>query len=129
MFVHKNVKFNGPEGCNITLEITKAAEESGVKEGICSVTVLSESTGIVSIPEKRREILQDILDDLERILPPRTNYRDNCDPVLAAGRTKAALLESSKDFIIHEGRVLTSGNVYLLPFSDNRESSYTIKCC
>ena len=41
MFVHKNVKFNGLEGCNITLEITKVAEESGVKEGICSVTVLS----------------------------------------------------------------------------------------
>ncbi|HIZ79663.1 MAG TPA: YjbQ family protein [Candidatus Lachnoclostridium stercorigallinarum] len=129
MFVQNSVCVKGQKSRDITSEIVKASAESGVKEGICCVSALSEHTGIVSIPEKRQEILEDIRDDLERILPPRTNYRDCCDPELSAGRSRAALLESSKDFIIHEGEVLISGNVYLMPFSDTCECSYTITCC
>ncbi|HJC48921.1 MAG TPA: YjbQ family protein [Candidatus Lachnoclostridium pullistercoris] len=128
MFVLNRVSFKGQSSIDITSEIAKAVSESGVKEGLCSVAVLNENTGIVSVPENRREILEDIWDDLERILPPRTNYRDNSDPERSAGRSRAALLESSKDFIIHEGEALISGNVYLLPFSDACDSSYAIIC-
>lgn len=129
MFVQRTVSFKDLKNCDITAEIRNAATKSGIQEGTCSVTVLSESAGIVSVPENRQEILDDIWDDLDRVLPPRTNYQAACSPELAAGRSKAAFVESSKDFIIHEGEVLTSGNVYLLAFSYIEDCSYTIKCC
>lgn len=129
MFVRNHIGLKSLKSLDITAEIVNAAAESGVKEGVCTVAVLSESAGIVSIPEKRAEILEDIWDDLARILPPRTDYTDSCSPELSAGRSRAALTESSKDFIIHDGKVLISGNVYLLSFSNTEESSYIVKCC
>lgn len=129
MFVQKTVIYQEGNGFDITGEIVRAVKESGIKEGLCCVTALSEHTGIVCVPEKRQEILADIWEDLERILPPRTNYKDSSDPARCAGRSKAALTESSKDFIIHEGEVQTWGNVYLLPFSQEEEGRYAIACC
>ena len=73
--VREKILLDQPGMREIT-ELVKAEMEcSGIAEGVCVITVLDERAAVVAVKRERAEVRRDIMEDLERMFPPRVNYR------------------------------------------------------
>ena len=86
------------EFLNISEYIDAEIRNSDKKEGLCIVTVKNPAAALL-LAENSEDVLSDISEELERLLPPRTNYLSEVSPYEAAGQTMAALLSQSKELI------------------------------
>ena len=58
----------------ITEEVKKAVEESGVKEGLCLVSAMHLTAGVI-VQDDEEGLHEDIWEWLERLAPFRDNYK------------------------------------------------------
>lgn len=129
MFVEKRLEtaFRGYR--SITEEVKEAVAESGVEEGICTVFLPEEETGlsITSFWDERG--LLDLLDEIERNIPARVNYKNQFSPFNASGRVKGAVVGRSTTLLIHGGKLLlgSSQGLVFLEFDGPRERRYCIQ--
>ena len=86
------------EFLNISEYVDNEIKNTDKKEGLCIVTVESPTTALL-LAENDKDVLMDISEELERLLPPRMNYLSKVSPYEAAGQTTAALLSQSKELI------------------------------
>lgn len=86
------------EFLNISEYIDNEIRNTDKEEGLCVVTVESPTTALL-IAENNIDVLTDISEELERLLPPRMNYLSKVSPYEAVGHTMAALLSQSKELI------------------------------
>ena len=114
---------------SITEEVKEAVAESGVEEGICTVFLPEEETGlsITSFWDERG--LLDLLDEIERNIPARVNYKNQFSPFNASGRVKGAVVGRSTTLLIHGGKLLlgSSQGLVFLEFDGPRERRYCIQ--
>lgn len=100
-----------------------------VKEGICTVFLPEEETGlsITSFWDERG--LLDLFDEIERNIPARVNYKNQFSPFNASGRVKGAVVGRSASLLIHEGKLLlgSSQGLVFLEFDGPRERRYGIQ--
>lgn len=128
MIYSTNIIIDKSENYDITDTVNKAIKESGITEGLCTISVHDSNVAIIFIPEARMEIVEDISDDLERVFSPRCNYNGDSDPEEAAGKSKTALVGSSKDIIIHDGKALIFQRIIIKAFDKSAEVDLIINC-
>ncbi len=73
--VREKILLDQPGMCEITDFVTAEIGGSGIAEGVCVITVLDERAAVVAVKRERAEVRRDIMEDLERMFPPRVNYR------------------------------------------------------
>ncbi|MBC7114287.1 MAG: hypothetical protein PWR13_1204 [Archaeoglobi archaeon] len=79
---------------DITPEIQKAVEESGIESGICLVHSLHTTTALV-LNENEPRLIEDLRNHLERLVPEKGSYRHNEIDSNADSHLRAILLNPS----------------------------------
>ncbi|RLG20929.1 YjbQ family protein [Candidatus Micrarchaeota archaeon] len=90
---------------DITKKVNEIVKQSKVKEGICVVYVPHATAGILINENWDPNVMLDILDMLEKIIPRGVWRHDKVDGNGDA-HIKAALVGPSETIIIREGRLL-----------------------
>jgi len=112
---------------NITSEIEKIVEASGVKEGICWVFVPHTTAGITINEGADPSVKRDILSQLDKLIPSRERYQHLEGN--APAHIKTSMVGSSQTLIIERGKLLlgTWQSVYLCEFDGPRHRKIIIK--
>jgi len=88
----------------ITSEIENFVSKKDVKEGLCIVFSL-HVTGSIIINENEPWLIEDFLDNIERILPRDLAYKHNVHDNNAASHIAASLFSPSQILIIDKGKL------------------------
>lgn len=95
------------ELCLITAAVQQAIKESGVQEGICVLFCQHTTAGLTLNSYLDPATLADLQDEIDRLVPTRTNFKHIFDtPGDAAGHIKATLVGCQLTLIIHQGQAL-----------------------
>jgi secondary thiamine-phosphate synthase enzyme len=89
---------------DITAEVQKAVAESGVRDGVCHVYVPHTTAGITINENADPSVRQDILKELNKIVPFQDQYK-HCEGN-AAAHIKASIVGSSETILVEAGRLL-----------------------
>jgi len=88
---------------DITGEVQKAVAESGVRDGVCHVYVPHTTAGITINENADPSVRQDILAELNKIVPLQDNYKHLEGN--AAAHIKASLVGSSVAILVEAGKL------------------------
>jgi len=89
---------------DITLEVENEVQASGVKDGVCIITVPHTCAGII-INEKESGICSDILNLLDKLVPAGENYDHNKIDNNADAHLKNILLGSNEIIPVVDGKL------------------------
>lgn len=90
---------------NITEEIQKEVTKSGVADGICHISMLHSTAGLLLCHGGEMQC-RDIMSDIERIIPTRGDFKHRETASDAGGHVKTALTDSQISVPIKAGRLL-----------------------
>jgi len=94
---------NRTEMLDITVEVERVVQESNLKEGLCIIFV-PHTTAAVTINENADpDVLADMLQELEKLIPFADNYRHLEGN--SAAHIKSSLIGSSISVIIENGKL------------------------
>ena len=112
---------------DISSEIEKIVEASGVKEGICWVFIPHTTAGITINEGADPSVKRDILSRLDKLIPGAESYEHLEGN--APAHIKASIVGSSQTLIIENGKLLlgTWQSVYLCEFDGPRHREIIIK--
>jgi secondary thiamine-phosphate synthase enzyme len=112
---------------DITSEIEKIVEASGVKEGICWVFIPHTTAGITINEGADPSVKRDILSQLDKLVPLRESYQHLEGN--APAHIKTSMVGSSQTLIIENGKLLlgTWQSLYLCEFDGPRHRKVIIK--
>ena len=112
---------------DISSEIQKIVEASGVKEGICWVFIPHTTAGITINEGADPSVKRDILSRLDKLIPWAESYEHLEGN--APAHIKASIVGSSQTLIIENGKLLlgTWQSVYLCEFDGPRHRKIIIK--
>ncbi|MBC7110321.1 MAG: YjbQ family protein, partial [Archaeoglobi archaeon] len=79
---------------DITPEVQKVVEDSGIESGICLVHSLHTTTALI-LNENEPRLIEDLRNHLERLVPQRGSYSHNEIDSNADSHLRAILLNSS----------------------------------
>ena len=112
---------------DITDRIKKAVEESGIKEGVCTVFV-PHTTAAVTINENADpDVVRDLTAELEKIVPWKDGYRHLEGN--SAAHLKASLMGFSQQLILDGGKPVlgTWQGIYFCEYDGPRRRSVYVK--
>ena len=89
---------------DITGEVQKAVADSGVRDGVCHVYVPHTTAGVTINENADPSVRQDILMELNKIIPFQDNYRHLEGN--AAAHIKATMVGSSETILVEAGKLL-----------------------
>jgi secondary thiamine-phosphate synthase enzyme len=89
---------------DITSEVQEEVRISGVREGVCIINTWHTTAGII-INENENGLREDILNLLDRLVPPGVGYRHDRIDNNADSHLKAILLGSSEAVPIVKGEL------------------------
>jgi secondary thiamine-phosphate synthase enzyme len=115
---------------DITEQVKKTVEESGVQEGTCVVYNPHSTAGLTIFSPWDPDGFIDLDEEIRRLIPTRIDFKHQHDtPQDAAGHVKSALLGVSVSLIVHEGKALLGGSqhVYFLEFDGPRKREFFVK--
>lgn len=115
---------------DITNDVKKAVEESGVQEGSCIIYNPHSTAGVAVFSPWDPDGFIDLDEEIRRLVPTRIDFKHQHDtPQDAAGHIKSALIGVSVSFIITEGKLLLGGShgIYFLEFDGPRNREYFVK--
>lgn len=96
---------------SITEQVEAAVQESGVKEGICVLTIPHTTAGLTLNSKMDTATLADLVNELRRIVPTRVDFDHIFDtPADAAGHIKSSLVGTTLSLVIADGRLLLGGS-------------------
>jgi secondary thiamine-phosphate synthase enzyme len=113
---------------NITREVEKAVDESGVAEGIALVFTVHTTTGLF-INEAESGLLEDVEKSLDRVVPPMEPYLHNRVDNNAASHIQSIFLGSSLAIPVEKGTLVlgTWQDVFLAERDGPRKRSVYVK--
>ncbi len=113
---------------NITAEVCKTIEDSGIRNGIVTVETVDSTAGIFKSSSEGQEVLDDIVREMRRIVPARINFSQQESPENSAGHIKNSLFGSSVSMILKDGKLLCEGreDVFFAEYDGPRESSFCV---
>ncbi|RLJ02866.1 MAG: YjbQ family protein [Candidatus Aenigmatarchaeota archaeon] len=97
-----SIETESGEFYNITEKVEEIVEKSGVKSGLCNVSVPG-STGVIAVNEDERMLKQDFRDSFEDIAPSTGLYQH---PDNAYSHIRALFLGSEKTLPVKDGKLL-----------------------
>ena len=112
---------------DITAMVRKAAADSGVKSGVCTVFV-PHTTAAVTINENADpDVVRDFTMELDRLVPWEDGYRHMEGN--SAAHLKASLIGFSEQIIIEQGRLVlgTWQGIYFCEFDGPRRRSFYVE--
>jgi secondary thiamine-phosphate synthase enzyme len=89
---------------DITGKVQKAVADSGVRDGVCHVYVPHTTAGVTINENADPSVRQDILMELNKIIPFQDNYRHLEGN--AAAHIKASMVGSSQTILVEAGQLL-----------------------
>jgi secondary thiamine-phosphate synthase enzyme len=119
-----DVKTTGNGVFDITDQVRQAVEGSQVQEGIIVIMVPHTTAGVTVISFPDPLGLEDVDDEMSRLVPTRINFKHQHDtPQDAAGHIKSVLVGVSLSLIISEGKLVLghSQAIYLFEFDGPRQ--------
>jgi len=90
---------------DVTGLVSEEVRKSGAASGICHVSMLHSTAGLV-ICSKYPEAAADIMQDIERAVPTRVDFKHRETASDAGGHIKTALAGSQISFIIENGELV-----------------------
>ncbi|MEZ4666343.1 MAG: secondary thiamine-phosphate synthase enzyme YjbQ [Anaerolineae bacterium] len=129
----RTVELSTPAGeslTDVTAQVKKLVETSGVLSGLCVVFVPHTTAAITINSALDAATATDIIKDLKRIVPTRVDFAHQYDtPADAAGHIKAALVGHSITLIVDRGSVVLGGSqsVLFYEFDGPRERKVHVK--
>lgn len=94
----------------ITDMVKNAVAQSGKAEGVCVVYTTDVDAGVMVTSFYDPKGHEDILDDLERVIPARDNFHFQGAAVEGAARCKSSICGTSRDFIVSGGELQLGGS-------------------
>jgi len=112
---------------DISSEIEKIVEDSGIKDGVCWVFVPHTTAGISINEGADPSVKRDILSRLDKLVPSAETYEHLEGN--APAHIKTSIVGSSETLIIEKGRLLlgTWQSLYLCEFDGPRHRKVIIK--
>ena len=109
------------EGIDITEQVNAIVAQSGVENGV-AVIEAPHSTAAVLETTHCAEVIDDICEELERIVPSRIDWIHQETPEDSAGHVKCALFGNSITAIVENGKLLSAGKIfyYLMEYDGPR---------
>ena len=115
---------------DITDQVLKTVEESGVQEGTCIVYNTHSTAGLTVFSPWDPDGFVDLDEEIRRLVPTRVDFKHQHDtPQDAAGHIKCAMFGVSLSFIVTEGKLLLGGSqhIYFLEFDGPRKREFYVK--
>lgn len=126
-------KFKISTGFNEVAPLTDTVklyvEQTGIKEGQCVVFTPHTTAGLTITSFWDPRGFEDIMDEIDRLIPTRINFKHQHDtPQDAAGHVKSTLIGVSLSIPIHEGKLMLghSQGIYFLEFDGPRSRGYMV---
>lgn len=112
---------------DVTNEVLQAVAESGVQNGICHIAMLHSTAGML-ITSKNETAQQDIMNDIERMMPTRADFKHRETAADAGGHVKTALAGSQLTLAVNDGKLLIGEDQALVfaEFDGPRPRSFTV---
>ena len=115
---------------NISDQVQGIIEQRGVQSGTCLLVVPHTTAAITINSYLDPNTAVDIVADVRRIVPTRTDFTHIFDtPADAAGHIKASLIGNSETVFVEEGRLLLgfSQGLFLFDFDGPRRRKVFVK--
>jgi len=118
--MHITIDIETPKGdslTDITAQVREAVRGTGVSTGVCFVTVPHTTAGITLNSYLDPDTARDIVQDVRRLVPTRTDFHHIFDtPADAAGHIKATLVGHSEMLFVEDGALVMGGSQGLFFF-------------
>lgn len=113
---------------DITSDVEKSVDGSGVKQGMCLV-YLPHSTAAIVVNEHEDGLIQDILKIAEKLFPENTGWLHDRIDDNAHAHLASTILGSSKAFPVKDGQLIRGRwqNIFLLELDGSRSRSVIIQ--
>lgn len=113
---------------DITQELQKAVRNSGIRQGICHVSMPHSTAGLAVGRAADARLLWDCL---ERLVPTRADFLHDETPWDAAGHVKTVFTGSQQTFAVQNGEAVLGGDLALFfaEFDGPRKRKYLIGVC
>ena len=131
--MHETIYFDTPKGdslTQITEQVQEVISQSDVKSGVCFLIVPHTTAAITINSYLDPETARDIVSDIRRLVPTRTDFHHIFDtPADAAGHIKATLTGNSEIVLIEEGKLVLghSQGIFLYDFDGPRRRRVLVK--
>lgn len=115
---------------DITDEVKKSVEKSGIRDGLCLVYTPHSTAGVLVACGIDPNALTDVDHFIRKIVPIETPFAHTCDPKTdAAGHLKSILTNVQQTFPVEEGKLIlgSSQEIYFAEFDGPRERKVYIK--
>jgi secondary thiamine-phosphate synthase enzyme len=115
------------EMTDITGEVSRLLRDAGAKDGVCVVFVSHTTAGVTINENADPDVPRDILAGLDRIAPPRGDYRHAEGN--SAAHIKASLVGPSVTCIVQDGRLAlgTWQSLFFCEFDGPRSRTVHVK--
>lgn len=113
----------------ITDDVRKTVEESGVREGLCIVYSPHTTAAVTVTSRMDLNGFEDLKDEIRRLVPTRVDFKHQADtPSDAAGHIKSALIGVEKIFIVHDGNLIlgSSQGIFFMEFDGPRKRKVSV---
>jgi secondary thiamine-phosphate synthase enzyme len=102
---------------DITDQVRTIVKESGVRSGVCHLVVPHTTAAVTINSGMDPATVQDIVSDVRRLVPTRTDFHHIVDtPSDAAAHIKASLIGNSETVLIEDGDLVFGHSQSLLFF-------------
>jgi len=131
--MHEVLHVETPRGdslTKITDKVQAAVDTLGVQSGICVLVVPHTTAAITINSYLDPNTAVDIVDEVRRIVPTRTDFNHIFDtPADAAGHIKASLIGSTETVLIEDGKLLLghSQGIFFYDFDGPRNRRVLLK--
>lgn len=112
---------------DITSQVRRIIEESGVQDGLCTVFVPHTTAGVTINENADPDVVSDILKEMNKVIPFNDDYKHMEGN--SAAHIKASLFGFSEQIIIESGRLLlgTWQGIYFCEFDGPRNRNFYVK--
>ena len=129
MVISEKIKTQHNKVTDLTGMVKQAVQNSGVQDGLCVISVPHTTAALVITSFWDPLGWEDLMDELNRLIPSRIDFKHQESPTDASGHLKSALTGTSMVQIIEGGRLLlgSSQGIYFLEFDGPRTREVIIK--
>jgi secondary thiamine-phosphate synthase enzyme len=131
--MHNTIYVDTPKGdslTKITEQVQEIVHDKGVQSGICYLIVPHTTAAITINSYLDPNTSLDIVSDVRRLVPTRTDFQHIFDtPADAAGHIKASLIGNTEFVLIEEGDLLLghSQGLFFYDFDGPRRRKVLVK--
>ncbi len=131
--MHDTISVVTPKGDSmnlITEQLQEIIHNSGIQSGVCFLVIPHTTAAITINSYLDVATMQDIVEDVRRLVPTRTDFNHIFDtPADAAGHIKATLIGNSETLLIEGGQLVLghSQGLFLYDFDGPRQRRVMVK--